>query len=138
MPLTSNPDAIYLSANDFFDRFGFEKPGFDVKGGGGKGEERGVAEIDSETTATAGHGGADPSADLGTGNYGGGDEGEVEGGGKREEEGVTEVIFYCKAGVRSRAAAQMAAGEGGWMGVRVGEMAGGWDEWMGRGGKVER
>ena len=136
MPLTSNPDSIYLSADDFFDRFGFEKPGSDGKGGE---EEGGVAEIDGETAHTAGHGGADPSADLGTGNYGGGDEGEGEGGeGKEEEEGVREVIFYCKAGVRSRAAAQMAAGEGGWTGVRVGEMAGGWDEWMGRGGKVER
>ena len=42
--------------------------------------------------------------------------------------GVEEVIFYCKAGVRSRAAAQMARE---WKGVRVGEMRGG--GWSGRG-----
>jgi len=46
----------------------------------------------------------------------------------------TEVVFYCKAGVRSRAAARMAR-EAGW-GVEggVGEYAGSWDEWVGRGG----
>lgn len=45
------------------------------------------------------------------------------------------MIFYCKAGVRSRAAAQMARE---WKGVRVGEMRGGWVEWEGKGGEVER
>lgn len=129
MPLTSNPDSVYLSEEDFRDRFGFEKPGSDIKEGGG-----GVADLEPETTATAGHGGADPSADLGAGNYAGGGEDEADEG----REGAKEVIFYCKAGVRSRAAAQMAAGEEGWKGVRVGEMGGGWDEWVGRGGKVER
>ena len=87
MPLTSNPDAFALSADDFFDRFGFARPG-------GKGE---------------GEGG--------------------------EEGGVEEVIFYCKAGVRSRAAARMARE---WVGVRAGDMRGGWMEWEGRGGEVER
>ena len=74
------------------------------------------------------------------GAYGGGAGDEGEGGGDKGEgegEGVKEVIFYCKAGVRSRAAARMAAGEGGWKGVRIGEFAG-WDEWVGKGGRVER
>lgn len=91
MPLTSNPDAFALSADDFFDRFGFVRPGT-AREEGGDGEEE-------------------------------------------EEEGVEEVIFYCKAGVRSRAAARMARE---WVGVRAGDMRGGWMEWEGRGGEVER
>jgi len=51
---------------------------------------------------------------------------------------VEEVVFYCKAGVRSRTAARMAVGEGGWRGVKVGEMGGGWLEWEVKGGEVER
>ena len=43
-------------------------------------------------------------------------------------------MFYCEAGVRSRVAARMAR-EGGW---RVGEFGGSWDEWMGKGGGVDR
>ncbi len=44
-------------------------------------------------------------------------------------------MFYCKAGVRSRAAAGMAL-QGGY--GRVGEYAGSWDEWAGKGGRVAR
>ncbi|KAI1358767.1 Rhodanese-like domain-containing protein [Xylaria arbuscula] len=46
-----------------------------------------------------------------------------------------EVVFYCKAGVRSRAAAGIAR-EAGW--TDVGEYPGSWVEWAGKGGKVER
>lgn len=46
-----------------------------------------------------------------------------------------EVVFYCKAGVRSRAAAGLAR-EAGW--TRVGEYPGSWLDWSGKGGKVER
>ena len=42
-------------------------------------------------------------------------------------------MFYCLAGVRSRAAARMAK-EAGWS---VGEYVGSWREWSERGGKVE-
>ena len=52
-----------------------------------------------------------------------------------EEKGVEEVIFYCKAGVRSRAAARMARE---WVGIKAGDMKGGWMEWEEKGGKVER
>ena len=48
---------------------------------------------------------------------------------------MEEVIFYCKAGVRSRAAARMARE---WVGIRAGDMKGGWMEWEKNGGKVER
>ena len=58
--------------------------------------------------------------------------GKEEGG---EDKGVEEVIFYCKAGVRSRAAARMARE---WVGIRAGDMKGGWMEWEKNGGKVER
>ncbi|KAK7745263.1 Thiosulfate sulfurtransferase rdl2, mitochondrial [Diatrype stigma] len=46
-----------------------------------------------------------------------------------------EVLFYCKAGVRSRAAAGLAR-DAGW--VRVGEYPGSWADWVAKGGKVER
>ncbi|KAI1817507.1 Rhodanese-like domain-containing protein [Poronia punctata] len=46
-----------------------------------------------------------------------------------------EVVFYCKAGVRSRAAAGIAR-EAGWR--NVGEYPGSWIEWSGKGGDVER
>ncbi|KAI3317458.1 Rhodanese-like domain-containing protein [Xylariaceae sp. AK1471] len=46
-----------------------------------------------------------------------------------------EVVFYCKAGVRSRAAAGIAR-EAGWK--HVGEYPGSWIEWSGKGGEVER
>ncbi|KAI5926210.1 Rhodanese-like domain-containing protein [Camillea tinctor] len=45
-----------------------------------------------------------------------------------------ELVFYCKAGVRSRAAATIAK-EAGW--GRVGEYRGSWVDWAGRGGKVQ-
>ncbi|TRX96900.1 hypothetical protein FHL15_002206 [Xylaria flabelliformis] len=46
-----------------------------------------------------------------------------------------EVVFYCKAGVRSRAASVMAR-EAGW--TNVGEYPGSWTEWSGKGGAVEK
>jgi rhodanese-related sulfurtransferase len=49
-----------------------------------------------------------------------------------------EVVFYCKAGVRSRAAARMAAQAEPMFGGKVGEFPGSWLEWEGRGGKAER
>ncbi|KAI0441766.1 Rhodanese-like domain-containing protein [Xylaria telfairii] len=45
------------------------------------------------------------------------------------------VVFYCKAGVRSRAAAGIAR-EAGW--TNVGEYPGSWNEWSAKGGDVER
>ncbi|KAL1883789.1 hypothetical protein VTK73DRAFT_8325 [Phialemonium thermophilum] len=47
----------------------------------------------------------------------------------------TEVVFYCKAGVRSRAAAGLAR-DAGWS--RVGEYPGSWLDWVEKGGKIER
>ena len=91
MPIVSNPEAIFLPAEEFEEKFGFEKPGLE----------------------------------------------EAEGEGK-EGESAKEVIFYCKAGVRSRAAARMAAEEGGWRGVKLGDFRGGWLEWEQHGGKGER
>jgi len=46
-----------------------------------------------------------------------------------------EVIFYCKAGVRSRAAAQLARSAG-W--TNTGEYPGSWLDWVEKGGKVQR
>lgn len=46
-----------------------------------------------------------------------------------------EVVFYCKAGVRSRAAAGLAR-DAGW--ASVGEYPGSWLDWAGKGGEVER
>ncbi|TIC99875.1 Thiosulfate sulfurtransferase RDL2, mitochondrial [Colletotrichum higginsianum] len=46
----------------------------------------------------------------------------------------TELVFYCKAGVRSRAAATLAK-EAGW--TRVGEYPGSFLDWQKHGGEVE-
>ena len=46
------------------------------------------------------------------------------------------MIFYCKSGVRSKAAARLAV-QGGF-GGKIGEYPGSWKDWEGRGGKVER
>lgn len=46
-----------------------------------------------------------------------------------------EVVFYCKAGVRSRAAAGLAR-DAGW--AHVGEYPGSWMDWAAKGGKAER
>ena len=89
-----------MPADEFEEKFGFEKPGSGVKG---KGEEE-QQQVDNE----------------------------------EDDQKTTEVIFYCKAGVRSRAAARMAGMEGGWKGVEVGDLGGGWLEWEKNGGKVER
>lgn len=45
-----------------------------------------------------------------------------------------EIVFFCKAGVRSRAAAQIAKTAGY---EHVGEFPGSWNEWFSKGGKVE-
>lgn len=131
MPLTSNPDAFYLGAEDFFERFGFEKPrrtgigggggvgvrvrrGEEEEGGGGRGTRAGVREGEAESGVNAKEGGEEE---------------------EEEETGVEEVVFYCKAGVRSRAAARMARE---WVGIKVGDMTGGWMEWEKKGGQIER
>lgn len=46
-----------------------------------------------------------------------------------------ECVFYCKSGVRSRAAAEIAKGNG-W--VKVGEFEGSWLVWSAKGGKAEK
>ncbi|KAL2159830.1 hypothetical protein VTH06DRAFT_1963 [Thermothelomyces fergusii] len=46
-----------------------------------------------------------------------------------------EVVFYCRAGVRSRAAAGLAR-DAGW--TNVGEYPGSWLDWEAKGGKIER
>ncbi|KAJ9614191.1 Thiosulfate sulfurtransferase rdl2, mitochondrial [Cladophialophora chaetospira] len=77
LPITSAADGFFLPAEEFEERFGFEKPG-------------------------------------------------------KEDE----VIFYCKAGVRSRAAARL-AGQAGFAG-KIGEFPGSWIEWAEKGGEVEK
>lgn len=47
-----------------------------------------------------------------------------------------EVIFYCKAGVRSKAAAKLAE-QAGWAG-KISEFPGSWREWSEKGGEVEK
>ncbi|KAG0649230.1 Rhodanese [Hyphodiscus hymeniophilus] len=75
IPVTSAPDAFFITAEEFEDRFGFERPG-------------------------------------------------------KEQE----VVFYCKSGVRSRAAAALAR-QAGWL--SVGEYPGSWLDWEKNGGVKE-
>lgn len=72
IPVTTQPDAFFITAEEFEDRFGFDRPAQDQ-----------------------------------------------------------EVVFYCKAGVRSRAAAELAR-QAGW--AKVGEYQGSWLDWEKKGG----
>jgi len=76
IPITSNPDALLLPAEEFEDRFGFAKPDINK-----------------------------------------------------------EVVFYCKAGVRSSAAAQVAE-QGGYQ--KIAEYRGSWLDWQKQGGQIEK
>ncbi|KAL2822564.1 Rhodanese-like domain-containing protein [Aspergillus granulosus] len=82
VPLASQPDALFLTADEFETRFGYPKPG------------------------------------------------------AAEEEGG-DIVFYCKAGVRARAAAQLAV-QAGYDAERVGVYEGSWLDWAANGGRVER
>lgn len=79
IPLASQPDALWLTPDEFETRFGFAKPPVDG----------------------------------------------------------THVVFYCKAGVRAQAAAQMAV-QAGYDPSRVGIYWGSWLDWQKNGGRVER
>ena len=76
LPINGSPDGLFLPAEDFEEKFGWEKP---------------------------------KSSD--------------------------ELVFYCKAGVRSRAAAGIAR-MAGW--TQVSEYPGSWLDWVENGGKIER
>jgi rhodanese-related sulfurtransferase len=77
LPLKTSPDFMFLSPEEFEDRFGRPRPGKD-----------------------------------------------------------DEVIFYCRSGVRSKAAAELAKQAG--FGGTVSEFPGSWLEWEKQGGRVER
>ncbi|KAL2826814.1 Rhodanese-like domain-containing protein [Aspergillus cavernicola] len=83
VPLASQPDALFLTPDEFETRFGYPKPGVE---------------------------GADQEAEL---------------------------VFYCKAGVRARAAAQLAV-QAGYEEGRIGVYDGSWLDWAGKRGRVER
>ncbi|KAJ5183306.1 hypothetical protein N7492_000922 [Penicillium capsulatum] len=80
IPLASQPDALYLTNDEFETRFGFPKP-------------------------------------------------QVDGEGK--------IVFYCKAGVRAEAAAQLAV-QAGYDPETLGVYYGSWLDWAKNGGRVER
>ncbi|KAF9885806.1 hypothetical protein FE257_012388 [Aspergillus nanangensis] len=81
VPLASQPDALFLTPEEFETRFGFAKPGAEGQDG--------------------------------------------------------DVVFYCKAGVRARAAAQLAV-QAGYDPARVGVYEGSWLDWADKRGKVEK
>ncbi|OQE39142.1 hypothetical protein PENCOP_c007G05715 [Penicillium coprophilum] len=84
IPLASQPDALYLTPDEFETRFGFAKP--------------------------------DPA----------------------ESEGEpAQMVFYCKAGVRAKTAAQMAV-QAGYDPANIGVYPGSWLDWERHGGKVEK
>ncbi|KAJ5746527.1 Thiosulfate sulfurtransferase rdl2 mitochondrial [Penicillium odoratum] len=78
IPLASQPDALYLTADEFETRFGFPKPSV----------------------------------------------------GKNQK-----IVFYCKAGVRARAAAQLAV-QAGYDPESLGVYDGSWLDWKDKGGRV--
>ncbi|KAI1444687.1 Rhodanese-like protein [Annulohypoxylon stygium] len=77
VPVMSQPDSFNMSAEDFRDRYGFERP---------------------------------------------------------SGEGENQVVFYCKAGVRSRAAVEIARNAG-WK--NLGEYPGSWNDWVANGGDIQ-
>ncbi|KAL4779614.1 Rhodanese-like domain-containing protein [Aspergillus varians] len=82
VPLASQPDALFLTPEEFETRFGYPKPGADSDAGG-------------------------------------------------------DIVFYCKAGVRARAAAQLAV-QAGYEPERIGVYNGSWLDWARNGGRVEK
>lgn len=83
IPLASQPDAYFLSPEEFETRFGFPKPG------------------------------------------------------SNDGEKKNELVFYCKAGVRARAAAQLAV-QAGYDPEKIAVYDGSWLDWVDKGGKVEK
>ncbi|KAL6231617.1 hypothetical protein BDW75DRAFT_219721 [Aspergillus navahoensis] len=81
VPLASQPDALFLTPDEFETRFGYPKPGSD--------------------------------------------------------DGKGDIVFYCLAGVRAKAAAQLAV-QAGYEPERIGVYEGSWRDWAARGGKVEK
>jgi rhodanese-related sulfurtransferase len=77
IPVSTSPDAFFLSPEEFEDKFGWERPGPD-----------------------------------------------------------TEVVFFCKAGVRSKAAARMAQQAA--FGGKTSEYPGSWLDWVKSGGQVQK
>lgn len=143
MPITSNPDAFSLNEEDFLDRFGFQRPRSrspslsDVGGSSSSGESGSSTNqppYSAEMKSREANAGLNPSGESPT------DSEKVNrdagyGSPDGDGEGVEEIVFYCKAGVRSSAAAKMARE---WEGIKAGDMRGGWLEWEERGGEVER
>lgn len=127
MPLNSNPNAIYLFPEAFRAKFGFDKPGLSSPSTSSPPSSLPSSPSPSSTSSSSSSSSPPPEAGAST-----------EDKEDPNEEKVQEVIFYCLAGVRSKKAAELAASEDGWSGVRVGEWGGGWSEWEGRGGRVQR
>ncbi|MCJ1278397.1 hypothetical protein MMC21_006212 [Puttea exsequens] len=133
MPITSNPDAFYLSDEEFYDRFGFDKPqaaNTNISYKEGK-----AATSQSPYSPTMKQREADSGINLDSGATVDSEQINREAGyGEEEDAGVEEAVFYCKAGVRSRAAARLARE---WQGIKIGDMTGGWLDWEKNGGEVE-
>ncbi|KAN0071507.1 Rhodanese-like domain containing protein [Elaphomyces granulatus] len=91
VPLASQPDALFLTPDEFETRFGFPKPGV-------------VATDDGQG---------------------------------QQQQQYRDVVFYCKAGVRARSAAQLAI-QAGYDPPRVFVYDGSWLDWADRGGRVEK
>lgn len=127
MPLNSHPNAIFVEPVTFYRTFGFLKPGTT--------RAQAVPKTNKNNTDPAAA--VPPEGPVG-GPVGGAVEEEKEED-KEEEQRVNEVVFYCKSGVRSKLAAQMAMNEIGWVpAVQSGDLTGGWIEWQAKGGKVEK
>ncbi|EAS33979.3 rhodanese domain-containing protein [Coccidioides immitis RS] len=93
IPLNSQPDALFLTPDEFLTRFGFSKPG--------------IPQATSNGASTDAH-----AADA-------------------------DIVFYCRAGVRARAAAELAV-QAGYDRSRIGVYDGSWLDWEKKGGKVEK
>ncbi|WEW58357.1 Thiosulfate sulfurtransferase rdl2, mitochondrial [Emydomyces testavorans] len=110
IPLNSQPDALFLTDDEFLTRFGFPKPGLSQT----------TAPTTTTTTTTA-NANANANADNAAAAH----------------TTKPQLVFYCRAGVRAKTAAELAV-QAGYERERIGVYDGSWLDWEKRGGRVER
>ncbi|MCJ1468239.1 RNA polymerase C-22 sterol desaturase [Pseudocyphellaria aurata] len=132
LPWNSNPNALHLSPEEFFMRFGFVKPNttpeerWERRSKLYKGIVEGYSDSDCDNPEKR-HGVYTALENLG----------ELDKEDKDVE--IKEVVFYCRSGVRSYKAAHLANLDVMWApNVQSGDFKGGFLEWVARGGKAEK
>lgn len=129
LPWNSNPNALHLSPEEFFIRFGFVKPNTTPEE---RSKRRSAIAVSIKKLEESGKPDEVDKAKIAAENLK-----VLEQLDTGEE--VKEVMFYCRSGVRSSQAAHLANLEVMWAAnVQNGDLKGGWLEWAAQGGKAEK